>query len=108
MTVWESNDSVSEKESQYGVILLEANCKEELARNKKLPRNSYIVSYMENGVVHYDIVIGLMTNIFDCYYDSLGKGSLQTIKYTDGTVSSKLFNKKRYLGSSRGVVEEKK
>ena len=77
-------------------------------KNKKLPRNSYVVSYMANGVVHNDIIVGDKTNIFDCYYDSLGKGSIQSIMYTDGQVPAKLFDKKKYLNSNRGTKEEKK
>ena len=105
MTVWESNDDVPKKENEYNINLLEANCDLEMGKNKKLPRNSYIVSYMANGVVHYDIIVGDKTNIFDCYYDSLGKGSIQSIMYTDGQVPAKLFSKKKYLNSNRGTKE---
>ena len=58
MTVWESNDDVPKKEAEYNINLLEANCDLELGKNKKLPRNSYVVSYMANGVVHNDIIVG--------------------------------------------------
>ncbi len=108
MTMWSSNDEVPEKESEYNIQVLEVNCEVEVTKNKKLPRNSYTVSYTENSVVHNDIVVGDMANIFDCYYDSLGKGSIQSIKYTDGQVPAKLFDKKKYLNSNRGTKEEKK
>ena len=108
MTVWASNDDIPKKEEHYNIGLLEANCDLKLAQNKKLPRNSYVVTYTANGVLHNDIVVGDKTNIFDCYYDALGKGSIQSINYTDGQVTAKLFDKKKYLNSNRGTKEEKK
>ena len=82
MTVWAKNDDVPEKQDKYGIVVLEIDCDKKLADNPKLPRNSYIVTYMTDGVEHHDIIIGLKVNIFDCYYDSLGKGSLKSIEYT--------------------------
>ena len=80
MTVWAKNDDVPEKQDKYGIVVLEIDCDKKLADNPKLPRNSYIVTYMTDGVEHHDIIIGLKVNIFDCYYDSLGKGSLKSIE----------------------------
>ena len=109
MTVWGSNQDVPEKSEKYGITVLEIDCDKKLADNPKLPRNSYLVTYMENGVEHHDIIIGLKVNIFDCYYDSLGKGSLQSIEYTNGNVTAKLFDAKKYIdASNKGATKPKK
>ena len=109
MTVWAKNEDVPEKQEKYGIIVLEINCEKSLANNPKLPRNSYVVTYMTDGVEHHDIIIGLKTNIFDCYYDSLGKGCLKSIEYTSGNVTAKLFDAKKYIdASNKGATKKKK
>jgi|TARA_B100001093_G_scaffold510092_1_gene575331 hypothetical protein len=108
MTVWGKNQDVPEKSEKYGITVLEIDCERSLAKNTKLPRNSYLVTYMENGVEHHDIIIGLKVNIFDCYYDSLGRGSLQSIEYTNGNVTAKLFDANKYIDASNKGATKKK
>jgi hypothetical protein len=109
MTVWAKNQDVPDKQAKYGIVVLEIDCDKKLADNPKLPRNSYLVTYMTDGVEHNDIIIGLKTNIFDCYYDSLGKGSLKSIDYTRGTVTAKLFDANKYIeASNKGATKKKK
>ena len=109
MTVWAKNQDVPDKQAKYGIVVLEIDCDKKLADNTKLPRNSYLVTYMTDGVEHNDIIIGLKTNIFDCYYDSLGKGSLKSIDYTRGTVTAKLFDANKYIeASNKGATKKKK
>ena len=71
MTVWGKNQDVPDKQEKYNIVVLEIDCDKKLADNPKLPRNSYLVTYMTDGVEHHDIIIGLKVNIFDCYYDCL-------------------------------------
>ena len=108
MTVWAKNEDVPEIQEKYGIIVLEINCERSLANNPKLPRNSYVVTYMTDGVEHHDIIIGLKTKIFDCYYDSLGKGCLKSIEYTSGNVTAKLFDAKKYIDASNKGATKKK
>ena len=98
--MWDSNDQVPIMEDRYSISVLQVDCTPDKAEDTRLPRDAYLVTYMVNGVQKYDIVSGLMGDIFDCYYDKLGKGSVQSIKWTNGKVVSKLFNKKEYLKSS--------
>ena len=65
MTVWAKNEDVPEKQDKYNIVVLEIDCDKKVAANPKLPRNSYIVTYMTDGVEHHDIIIGLKVNIFD-------------------------------------------
>ena len=109
MTIWAKNQDVPDKSEKYSLVVLEIDCDKSLAKNTKLPRNSYLVTYVTDGVEHHDIIIGLKTNIFDCYYDSLGKGSLRSIEYTSGNVTAKLFDAKKYIdASNRGATQKKK
>ena len=108
MTVWEKNEDVPEKQDKYNIVVLEIDCDKKVADNPKLPRNSYIVTYMTDGVEHHDIIIGLKVNIFDCYYDSLGKGSLKSIEYTSGQITAKLFDAKKYIDASIKELQNRK
>ena len=49
---------------------------------------------------HYDIVMGTKVNIFDCYYDKIGK-RLKSIGYTGGSVNPSQFDTKAYLKTSK-------
>ena len=108
MTVWGKNQDVPEKQDKYNIVVLEIDCDKKLADNPKLPRNSYLVTYMTDGVEHHDIIIGLKVNIFDCYYDSLGKGSLKSIEYTSGQVTAKLFDANKSIDASNKGATKKK
>ena len=108
MTVWAKNDDVPEKQDKYNIVVLEIDCDKKLADNPKLPRNSYIVTYMTDGVEHHDIIIGLKVNIFDCYYDSLGKGCLKSIEYKGGQITAKLFDAYKYIDASNKGATKKK
>ena len=46
MTVWGKNQDVPEKQDKYNIVVLEIDCDKKLADNPKLPRNSYLVTYM--------------------------------------------------------------
>lgn len=73
--------------------VIHKNCEKNLAKNKALPRNSYLVTYLIDEEVTYDIVqANSFVEVFDHYYDQLGKGSIQGIVWTDGAVNPKTYN----------------
>lgn len=72
--------------------VIHKNCKKELAKDKSLPRNSYLVTYKIDGEITYDVArASSFVEVFDYYYDQLGKGSIQRIEWTDGTVNPKTW-----------------
>lgn len=76
--------------------VIHKNCQKHLTKDKTLPRNSYLVTYLIDEEVTYDIVqANSFVEVFDYYYDQLGKGSIQAIVWTDGTVNSKTYNSKQ-------------
>lgn len=73
--------------------IIHVDCQPQQAKDKSLPINSYIVTYRSEGQVCYDVVqASSQVEIFDYYYDFYGKGGIQNIKWTDGTVNPKVWS----------------
>ena len=71
-------------------ILNEA-CDPELAKDKSLPNNAFLVTYHIGEEKKCDLVISSKkVDIFDYYYDKYKK-DLIDIKQTDGTANPKLW-----------------
>lgn len=75
-------------------ILHEA-CNPDMAKDRKLPYNAYLVCYMgEDQVIKHDIAMsGTATELFDTYYDKYKKG-FQWLKQTEGRVTPALWKSK--------------
>lgn len=72
-------------------IVLHQKCEKSAAKDKSLPLNSYIVTYISEEETLYDIVIcNKQVDIFDMYWDKYREG-LQDIRWTDGRVNPKLW-----------------
>ncbi len=72
--------------------ILHKQCDKSLSKDKTLPRNSYVVKYLLEKEIKYDIVqSGSRVEIFDFYYDTYGKGSLMEISWTEGTINPRLY-----------------
>jgi len=69
------------------------NCDPELAEDRTLPYNSYVVKYKPNEKeCCYDIVIAnKKVDIFDYYWDTYREGLL-SFKQTEGRVNPKLWD----------------
>lgn len=72
------------------MIILHRECDPNLANDKQLPRDSYIVSYMKEDNLVYDIARGSKVELFDYYYDNFG--IVKGINWTKGTVSPKSYD----------------
>ena len=70
-------------------------CDPELAKDKKLPYNAYLVCYMgEDQVIKHDIAMsGTATELFDAYYDKYKKG-FQWLKQSEGRITPALWKSK--------------
>lgn len=74
--------------------ILHQNCEKETAKDKSLPLNSYLVTYISDEETLYDIVIcNKQVDIFDMYWDKYREG-LQNIRWTDGRVNPKSWQAK--------------
>ncbi len=87
----------------YSIRILSQNCSPEVAKDKSLPRDSYLMLLNDGEVSWFDIVKGTRSDIFDAYYDMFG-GVIQFMKWTDGTVPSKTWG---YVSQTKEVKKKK-
>lgn len=74
------------------IKILHEDCDKILSENKSLPTDAYLVTYMKDDRVTYDIArSSARVDIFDHYYDTYGKGALISINWTKGSVNPKLY-----------------
>jgi|TARA_R100000008_G_scaffold70608_1_gene48239 hypothetical protein len=71
--------------------LLHEHCEKNKADDKKLPSDSFLVTYKVEEEVKYDITrAGSVNEIFDHYYDKYK--NVQGIAWTKGIVSPRSFD----------------
>ena len=89
-------------------ILHEA-CSPDMAKDRKLPYNSYLVCYMgEDQVLKHDIAIsGTAVELFDNYYDKYKKG-FQWFKQTEGRVTPALWKSQNQPEPPKKKVRKKR
>lgn len=80
--------------SRYGCEILKQNCTLEEAKDKNFPSDAYIVTYIHNDKVCYDLTRGKKVFIFDMYYDKLGKEAIQKIDWGYGRINPKVWGYK--------------
>jgi hypothetical protein len=72
--------------------ILHQNCDPSLSKDRNLPYNCYIVTYVNNGEVCYDLVIPRkQVEIFDYYWDRYRDG-LKGWQQSEGRVNPKLWS----------------
>ena len=73
------------------VKIIHEDCSQDLAQNEDLPKNSYIVDYMVDHQMKYDIVQSdSRVHIFDLYYDKYK--NVRDMKWTSGKVNPRVWN----------------
>ena len=91
--VWSNHEKETSK-SRYGCEILQERCTKQDAKNRQLPLDSYLVTYVIDGNTFYDIVkTSKRVSVFDMYYDKFGN-CLKSIEWTDGRVSPRLWGYK--------------
>jgi hypothetical protein len=72
--------------------ILHQNCDPNLAKDRGLPYNAYLVTYEIDGAIAYDLVIpDKQIEIFDYYWDRYREG-LKGWKQSEGRVNPKLWD----------------
>jgi len=90
---WSNHEKETSK-SRYGCEILQERCTKQDAKNRQLPLDSYLVTYVIDGNTFYDIVkTSKRVSVFDMYYDKFGN-CLESIEWTDGRVSPRLWGYK--------------
>ena len=91
-TIWTTEER-SNLQTLYGCDILVENGSLDDVRTQKAPTDSYIIQYMHEDKVHYDLTRGTKTNLFDMYWDKF-KSGLKNIDYGNGTIQPKLWGYK--------------
>ena len=85
--------SKEEKEkigSEYGCDIVVEDGSIEDVSTKQAPTDAYIIKYLYEDNVHYDLTRGTKVSLFDMYWDKF-KGGLQSIGYGNGGIKPNLW-----------------
>ena len=87
--VWtkEERDTLREK---YGSEILVENGSYEDVNTTKAPSDAYIIQYVHDDQVRYDLTRGTKIKLFDMYWDKF-KGGIQSINYGKGSIKPNLW-----------------
>ena len=71
--------------------ILHEKCEKDKATDKKLPTDSFLVTYKVEDETRYDITrAGSVNEIFDHYYDKYK--NVQAISWTNGVINPKSYD----------------
>ena len=74
--------------SKYSCQVILEKCTLEQALDRSLPTDARLIRYKVDGQEYLDVTRSAKaSNIFDLYFDTYGKGALQSIDYGYGTIS---------------------
>ena len=77
--------------SDEKIRLIFEKCPRDKANDKKLPSDSFVVSYNDKEELKYDIVrASAQVDVFDHYYDTYK--NVQQISWTKGIVNPKTYD----------------
>ena len=76
--------------SQYGCDIVVEDGSMEDVSTKQAPTDAYIIKYLYEDNVHYDLTRGTKVSLFDMYWDKF-KGGLQSVGYGNGGIKPNLW-----------------
>ena len=77
---------------KYGCEVLQEKTTHQVANDKSLPNDAYLITYVVNGERYMDLTrCKSQVSLFDMYYDTYGPGAVQSIGYGYGTSNPKLW-----------------
>ena len=74
----------------YGCNIIVENGSLEEVSIKNVPTDGYIIKYVRDDQVHYDLTRGTKITLFDMYWDKF-KGGLKSIGYGNGSIKPNLW-----------------
>lgn len=84
--------------------IIHNDCDPSIAKSKELPLNSYLVTYISEDKIKYDIVqSNSEVKIFEAYYDKYRE--VRGIVWTSGIINPKLWN---YQAQNPNVNKKKR
>tara|TARA_R100001082_G_scaffold19667_1_gene9593 strand:+ start:572 stop:925 length:354 start_codon:yes stop_codon:yes gene_type:complete len=76
--------------TNYGTEIIIDNGSLEDVSTRQAPTDCYIVKYVRDDQVYYDLSRGSKVTLFDMYWDKF-KGGLKSIAYGNGTIKPNLW-----------------
>jgi hypothetical protein len=86
---WTSEERKNFK-TNYGTEIVVENGSVEDVSTKQAPTDCYIIKYVHDDNVHYDLARGTKVTLFDMYWDKF-KSDLKSIGYANGTIKPNLW-----------------
>ena len=83
----------SNSKIKYGCEILISNGSVQDVGTKKAPTDAYIIKYVQEENVHYDLTRGTKISLFDMYWDKF-KNGLKSIEYGKGSIKPNLWGYK--------------
>ena len=88
--------------SDEKIKLIFEKCPRDKANDKKLPSDSFVVSYNDKDELKYDIVrASAQVDVFDAYYDKYK--NVKSIEWTKGIVHPRTYD-----GATKAIPPKKK
>ena len=75
---------------QYGCDIVVEDGSSEDVSTKNAPTDAYIIKYLYEDKIHFDLTRGTKITLFDMYWDKF-KGDLKSIGYGNGTIKPNLW-----------------
>ena len=86
---WTSEERNNSK-VKYGCEIIISNGSLEEVVIKNAPTDAYIIKYVRDDMIHYDLTRGTKISLFDMYWDKF-KGDLKSIDYGKGSIKPYLW-----------------
>ena len=83
----------SNSKIKYGCEILISNGSVQDIGTKKAPTDAYIIKYVQEEKVYYDLTRGTKISLFDMYWDKF-KNGLKSIEYGKGSIKPNLWGYK--------------
>ena len=87
--IWTKEERDTLKEKYGSEIIIEDGSLEDVSTTNA-PSDAYIIQYVHDDQVRYDLTRGTKVTIFDMYWDKF-KGGIKSIDYGKGTVKPNLW-----------------
>ena len=89
VTIWTKEEKDNFK-SKYGSEILVENGSYEDVTITQAPSDAYIIKYMHEDKICFDLTRGTKIKLFDMYWDKF-KGGIKSIEYGKGSIKPNLW-----------------
>ena len=79
--------------SEYGCDIVVENSSYQDVKTRSAPTDAYIIKYMHDDKICFDLTRGSKSNLFDMYWDKF-KSGLKSIDYGNGNIKPNLWGYK--------------